>query len=31
MNKMEKLMKIATGTSPLGILQEMKKLDDEVK
>ena len=31
LNKMEKLMKIATGTSPLGILQEMKKLDDEEK
>lgn len=30
-NKMEKLMKIATGSSPLGILQEMKKLDDDVK
>lgn len=29
--KMEKLMKIATSTSPLGILQEMKKLDDEEK
>lgn len=31
LNKMEKLMMIATGTSPLGILQEMKKLDDEEK
>lgn len=30
-NKMEKLMKIATGTSALGILQEMKKLDNEEK
>ena len=29
--KMEKLMKIATGTSPLSILQEMKKLDNEEK
>jgi len=31
LHKMEKLMNIATGTSPLGILQEMKKLDDEEK
>ena len=30
-NKMEKLMKIATGAGPLSILQEMKKLDDDVK
>ena len=29
--KMEKLVHIATGSSPLGILQEMKKLDDEEK
>ena len=29
--KMGKLMKIATGSSPLGILNEMKKLDDEGK
>jgi DNA-binding NtrC family response regulator len=29
--KMEKLMKIATGASPLSILQEMKKLDNEEK
>lgn len=29
--KMEKLMKIATGSGPLGILQEMKKLDDAEK
>jgi len=29
--KMEKLMNIATGSSPLGILQEMKKLDDDEK
>ena len=29
--KMEKLMHIATGSSPLGILQEMKKLDNEEK
>ncbi len=30
-NKMDKLIKLATGSSPLGILQEMKKLDDEDK
>jgi DNA-binding NtrC family response regulator len=29
--RIEKLMSIATGSSPLGILREMKKLDDEVK
>lgn len=31
LNKMERLLKITTGSSPLGILQEMKKLDDEEK
>ncbi len=31
LNKITKLMDIATGSSPLGILQEMKKLDDEEK
>jgi DNA-binding NtrC family response regulator len=31
LNKMAKLMKISTGSSPLGILQEMRKLDDEEK
>ena len=30
-NKMERLMQIATGSGPLNILQEMKKLDDEEK
>jgi len=29
--KMETLMKVATGSSPLAILQEMKKLDNEEK
>ncbi len=27
--RMEKIMKLATGSSPLGILRELKKLDDE--
>jgi DNA-binding NtrC family response regulator len=29
--RMDKLTKLATSTSPLGILREMKKLDDEEK
>lgn len=29
--RMEKLMEIALGSSPLNILREMKKLDDEAK
>lgn len=29
--RMEKLMQIATGSSPLGILREMKKLDNDEK
>ncbi len=30
-DRMEQLLKIATGNSPLGILREMKKLDNEEK
>jgi len=29
--RLEQLMKIATGSSALGILREMRKLDDEIK
>lgn len=29
--RMEKLARLATGSSPLGILREMRKLDDEEK
>jgi DNA-binding NtrC family response regulator len=29
--RMEKIMRIATGSSPLGILRELRKLDDQEK
>ena len=29
--RIEKIMRLATGSSPLGILREMRKLDDEEK
>ena len=30
-NRLDKIMKIASGNSPLGILKELQKLDDEMK